>query len=145
MTLQGKPHCIICQTQKGQEVKFIEERPFAWYIGGFSDETLEETIQLIEEDPRECYINSDSTVGRVAKAMKKHPDKVLDTGFQEINMVTIAAGLAKEGYIPFVQTFDPFLCVRALDQIHNDVCYNNFPVSFNWNSCWIIFWIWSYS
>ncbi len=87
-----------------------------------------EILEMIEDDPRVCYINSDSTVGRVAEAMKKYPDRVLDTGIQEMNMVTVAAGLAKEGYIPFVQTFGPFLCVRALDQIHNDVCYNDFPV-----------------
>lgn len=87
-----------------------------------------EILEMIEEDPRVCYINSDSTVGRVAQAMKKYPDRVLDTGIQEMNMVTVAAGLAKEGFIPFVQTFGPFLCVRALDQIHNDVCYNDFPV-----------------
>lgn len=87
-----------------------------------------EILEMIEDDPRVCYINSDSTVGRVAEAMKKYPDRVLDTGIQEMNMVTVAAGLAKEGFIPFVQTFGPFLCVRALDQIHNDVCYNDFPV-----------------
>ena len=87
-----------------------------------------EILEMIEEDERVCYINSDSTVGRVAEAMKKYPDRVLDTGIQEMNMVTVAAGLAKMGYIPFVQTFGPFLCVRALDQIHNDVCYNDFPV-----------------
>ena len=87
-----------------------------------------ENLEMIEDDPRVCYINSDSTVGRVAEAMKKYPDRVLDTGIQEMNMVTVAAGLAKEGFIPFVQTFGPFLCVRALDQIHNDVCYNDFPV-----------------
>lgn len=40
----------------------------------------------------------------------------------------MAAGLAKQGYIPYVQTFGPFLCVRALDQIHNDVAYNDYPV-----------------
>ena len=31
----------------------MEERPSAWHIGGFSDETLEETIQLIEEYTQE--------------------------------------------------------------------------------------------
>lgn len=58
----------------------------------------------------------------------KYPDRVVDVGIQEMNMVTMAAGLAKQGYIPYVQTFGPFLCVRALDQIHNDVAYNDFPV-----------------
>ena len=87
-----------------------------------------EILEMIEEDPRVCYLNSDSTVGRVAAAMKTYPDRILDSGIQEMNMVTMAAGLAKEGFIPFVQTFGPFLCVRALDQIHNDVAYNDFPV-----------------
>ncbi|MEE0967088.1 MAG: 1-deoxy-D-xylulose-5-phosphate synthase N-terminal domain-containing protein [Bacilli bacterium] len=53
VTLSGKPNCIICNTQKGQGVKFMEERPSAWHIGGFSDETLEETIELIEKYTQE--------------------------------------------------------------------------------------------
>ena len=53
VTLNGKPNVIICSTQKGQGVKFMEERPSAWHIGGFSDETLEETIQLIDEYTKE--------------------------------------------------------------------------------------------
>lgn len=40
----------------------------------------------------------------------------------------MAAGLARRGYIPFGQTFGPFLCIRALDQIHNDLAYNDLPV-----------------
>ena len=40
----------------------------------------------------------------------------------------MAAAMAKKGYIPFGQTFGPFLCVRALDQIHNDLAYNDLPV-----------------
>lgn len=89
-----------------------------------------EILEMIEEDSRVCYINADGTgfAGKVGAAMKKYPDRVIDVGIQEMNMVTLAAGLAKKGYIPFVQTFGPFLCVRALDQIHNDVAYNDFPV-----------------
>lgn len=89
-----------------------------------------EILDMIEEDKRVAYINSDATIqtGRMGELMHKYPNRVLDVGIAEMNMVTIAAGLAKEGYIPFVQTFGPFLCVRALDQIHNDVAYNNYPV-----------------
>lgn len=89
-----------------------------------------EILEMIEEDKRVCYINSDGTgyAGKVGAVMRKYPDRVIDVGIQEMNMVTLAAGLAKKGYIPFVQTFGPFLCVRALDQIHNDVAYNDFPV-----------------
>lgn len=89
-----------------------------------------EILEMIEEDPRVCYINADGTGagGRVQQMSAKYPDRVVDVGIQEMNMVTMAAGLAKQGYIPYVQTFGPFLCVRALDQIHNDVAYNDFPV-----------------
>ncbi len=89
-----------------------------------------EILEMIEDDPRVCYVNADGTSrgGRVQQMQVKYPDRVLDTGIQEMNMVTIAAGLAKQGFIPYVQTFGPFLCVRALDQIHNDVAYNDYPV-----------------
>ena len=53
VTLNGKPNCIICSTQKGQGVKFMEERPSAWHIGGFSDETLAETLELIDAYTKE--------------------------------------------------------------------------------------------
>ena len=89
-----------------------------------------EILEMIEDDPRVCYINADGTGrgGRVQQAQLRYPDRILDVGIQEMNMVTIAAGLAKEGFLPYVQTFGPFLCVRALDQIHNDVAYNDYPV-----------------
>ena len=89
-----------------------------------------EILEMIEDDPRVCYINADGTSrgGRVQKMQEKYPDRVLDVGIQEMNMVAIAAGLAKQGFLPYVQTFGPFLCVRALDQIHNDVAYNDYPV-----------------
>jgi len=53
VTLNGKPNCIICSTQKGQGVTFMEERPSAWHIGGFSDETLAETLELIDAYTKE--------------------------------------------------------------------------------------------
>lgn len=89
-----------------------------------------EILEMIEDDPRVCYVNADGTSfgGRVQQMQEKYPDRVLDSGIQEMNMVTMAAGLAKQGYLPYVQTFGPFLCVRALDQIHNDVAYNDYPV-----------------
>lgn len=89
-----------------------------------------EICEMVEEDPRVCYVNSDGTAtgGRVQQLQSRFPDRVIDVGIQEMNMVTLAAGLAKQGYLPYVQTFGPFLCVRALDQIHNDVAYNDFPV-----------------
>ena len=49
VTLNGKPTALICSTKKGQGVKFMMDRPTAWHIGGFSDETLKECTELIKE------------------------------------------------------------------------------------------------
>ena len=89
-----------------------------------------EILEMIDDDPRVCYINADGTGngGRVQQKQLQYPDRILDVGIQEMNMVTMAAGLAQQGFLPYVQTFGPFLCVRALDQIHNDVAYNDYPV-----------------
>lgn len=59
---------------------------------------------------------------------KKFPDRYYNVGIAEQNMFGIAAGLAKCGYIPFATTFSVFASLRALDQIHTDVCYQNLNV-----------------
>lgn len=93
------------------------------------NEITKKMVALIEENDKICYINSDGTGrGIIRKSMDKHPNRVLDVGIAEMNMVTMAAGMALKGYIPYCQTFGPFLCVRALDQVHNDLAYNDLPV-----------------
>ncbi|MBR1747978.1 MAG: transketolase family protein [Clostridia bacterium] len=58
----------------------------------------------------------------------KFPDRYFNVGIAEQNMFGIAAGLAKCGYIPFATTFSVFASLRALDQIHTDICYQNLNV-----------------
>lgn len=87
-------------------------------------------LDMVESDPKICYINGDGTGSgnRIRAAYDKYPDRVLDAGIAEMNMVSMAAGLALRGYMPYAQTFGPFLCVRSLDQVHNDLAYNDLPV-----------------
>ena len=94
------------------------------------DMVTQKIIRMVRENPKVCYINSDGTghSGPLRELYEEFPDRVLDVGIAEMNLVTVAAGLARKGYIPYGQTFGPFLCVRALDQIHNDLAYNDFPV-----------------
>lgn len=94
------------------------------------DTVTKKICRMVRENPRICYINSDGTghSGIIRELYEEFPDRVLDVGIQEMNLVTAAAGLARKGYIPYGQTFGPFLCVRALDQIHNDLAYNDLPV-----------------
>jgi transketolase len=54
--------------------------------------------------------------------------RFVNAGVAESSMVTMAAGLARNGYRPIVYTINSFLYLKALEQIKIDVCYPNLPV-----------------
>lgn len=58
----------------------------------------------------------------------KFKDRFFNVGIAEQNMFGIAAGLASAGLVPFVSTFAIFTSMRALDQVHTDICYQNLNV-----------------
>jgi transketolase len=58
----------------------------------------------------------------------KMGDRFINAGVAEQNMVSVAAGLAKEGLRPWVYSIAPFLYARAFEQIRNDVCLHGMPV-----------------
>lgn len=60
--------------------------------------------------------------------IKDYPDRFVECGIAEQDMVSIAAGLASCGRTVFVGSFAVFPTMRALDQVRNQVCYNNFDV-----------------
>lgn len=59
---------------------------------------------------------------------KQFPDRFINVGIAEANMVSIAAGLATCGLIPFATTFSFLLALRAADQIRSQICYPNLNV-----------------
>lgn len=61
--------------------------------------------------------------------MEAHPTRSFDVGISEEHAVTFAAGLAKEGLIPFCSIYSTFL-QRAFDQVIHDVAIQNLPVIF---------------
>lgn len=57
-----------------------------------------------------------------------HPDRFVDVGIAEQNCITLAAGLAYEGAMPFVVGMGMFLTMRGFEQCRTDVGYPNLPV-----------------
>jgi transketolase len=55
-------------------------------------------------------------------------DRFINAGIAEQNMVSVAAGLARAGYKPWVYSIAPFVYARAFEQIRNDVCLHDLPV-----------------
>ncbi|MBN1188611.1 MAG: 1-deoxy-D-xylulose-5-phosphate synthase [Dehalococcoidales bacterium] len=65
----------------------------------------------------------------LAPVAAKFPRRVIDVGICEQHAVTLAAGLAAQGYIPVVAIYSTFL-QRSYDQIIHDVCLPHLPVVF---------------
>ena len=70
-----------------------------------------------------CADLSDST--RSAMFQKEFPERFIETGIAEQNMMGLAAGLALAGKIPFVSTYAVFCPGRNWDQLRVSVCYSN--------------------
>lgn len=63
------------------------------------------------------------------KFRESFPDRFVDTGICEQHAVTFAAGLASQGYRPYLAIYSTFL-QRGYDQLVHDVCLQNLPVTF---------------
>lgn len=84
---------------------------------------------LGERDPRIVVLTADvMRSNNTGDFRAKFPDRFINTGIAEQNMMGIAAGLALEGYIPFACTFAPFASMRACEQVRTDICYPNLNV-----------------
>ena len=90
----------------------------------------DELATLARTDPRIVAVCNDSVGSSNLVAFRKEfPQRLINVGIAEQNMVGVAAGLANGGYLPFVCAASPFLTGRALEQIKADVVYSNFPVT----------------
>ena len=69
---------------------------------------------------------SDST--GLGEFKKKFPDRYIEVGVAEQNLVTVASGLSANGKIPFVTSYAIFSPGRNWEQIRTTICYNNQPV-----------------
>jgi len=81
-------------------------------------------IKVGEENPDVVVVGADTTDSLKTKPFgKKFPNRFFNVGIAEGNLITIAAGLANEGKIPFVSTYAAFLPGRCVDQIRNAIAY----------------------
>lgn len=90
----------------------------------------EALIEAAEADDKVVAITAAMPSGTgLNKFEERFPERCFDVGIAEQHAVTFAAGLATEGYKPFVTIYSTFL-QRAYDQIVHDVAVQNLPVRF---------------
>lgn len=91
-------------------------------------QSLECIYELAKKDSRIVYIGSDVGAETLEQFRKEMPDRFFMEGISEAHIIGMAAGLAKSGYIPYVNTIATFLTRRCYEQIVIDVCLQNLPV-----------------
>lgn len=80
--------------------------------------------ELAEQYPELVVLDADLAAATKTGIFKKaYPERHIDCGIAECNMVGIAAGLAATGKIPFVSSFAMFAAGRAFEQVRNSVGY----------------------
>ena len=139
-----EPVLIHVLTKKGKGYKPAEDNPDKFHgTGPFNIETGESTkkkskdyskafgeklIELAEKNEKIVAITAAMRDGTGLKDFStKYPERFFDVGIAEQHALTFAAGLAKEGMIPFVPIYSSFY-QRAYDQVIHDICIQKLPV-----------------
>jgi 1-deoxy-D-xylulose-5-phosphate synthase len=86
--------------------------------------------RLMADNPRIVAITAAMSEGNsLEKIAAEYPDRFFDVGICEEHAVTMAAGMATQGFIPVVAIYSTFL-QRGFDQVIHDVCLQKLPVLF---------------
>ena len=136
-----KPVIVHVLTTKGKGYKPAEDNPTHFHGLSPKSESLSTTPtysqifaqtvgRLLKDNPRVVVISAAMVEGNsLSPLVKKFPQRIYDVGISEQHAVTLAAGLATQGFIPIVAIYSTFL-QRAFDQILHDVCLPDLPVIF---------------
>jgi len=89
---------------------------------------LNMVYELAKADDRVVFIGSDLGAGTLDNYRREMPDRFFMEGVSEANVVGMAAGLALEGHVVYVNTLAVFLTRRALEQVSIDLCLHNLDV-----------------
>ncbi len=136
-----KPMVIHVLTKKGKgyppaennATEFHGISPQTQDIGHFTSYSKvfgQTVLRLMQDNEKVVAITAAMLDGTgLTVAASEFPHRVFDVGICEQHAVTLAAGLATQGFIPIVAIYSTFL-QRAYDQVIHDVCIQNVPVIF---------------
>ncbi len=85
-------------------------------------------IDLADASPTSLFLTGDLGYMALEGVRDKFGARFINAGVAEQNMTSVAAGLAYEGFIPWLYSIAPFAVLRPYEQIRNDICLHNLPV-----------------
>jgi transketolase len=86
---------------------------------------LDLVYELAKRDERVVFIGSDLGIGTLKQFKAEMPDRFLMEGVSEAHLVTMAAGLAMEGRVVYINTIATFLTRRCYEQVCLDLCLHH--------------------
>src|SRR5579862_8677235 len=84
--------------------------------------------ELAKRDDRVVFIGSDLSPGLLAGMKRDYPDRWYMEGVSEANVIGMAAGMALDGFLPYVNTIATFITRRCYEQVAVDLCLHDLPV-----------------
>jgi len=89
---------------------------------------LDMVYTLAQRDERVVFIGSDLSPGLLGEMKKTYPERYYMEGVAEANIIGMAAGMAMEGLVPYVNTIATFITRRCYEQVALDLCLHDLPV-----------------
>jgi 1-deoxy-D-xylulose-5-phosphate synthase len=136
-----KPAIVHVLTKKGKGYKPAEDDPTRFHglspkrvsfsaLSTYSQMFAQTVGRLLRDNPKVVVISAAMVEGNSLSSLAKDfPQRIYDVGISEQHAVTMAAGLATQGFVPVVAIYSTFL-QRAFDQVLHDVCLPDLPVVF---------------
>jgi transketolase len=85
--------------------------------------------ELADDDPRIVVLTADLKYSsRTVDFERRHPERFFNVGIAEQHMMTMAAGMATFGYVPYVATFASYASLLCAEQLRTDLAYPGLPV-----------------
>jgi len=89
---------------------------------------LNMVYELAKVDDRVVFIGSDLAPGLLQDMRNEMPQRWYMEGVSEANVIGMAAGLAMDGYMPYINTIATFITRRCFEQVAIDLCLHDLPV-----------------
>jgi len=89
---------------------------------------LNEVYRLAQDNKNIIFVGSDLGAGTLSNMSNDLPDQFIMEGISEQHIIGMSAGLAMEGFTPYVNSIAPFLTRRCYEQILVDLCLHDLPV-----------------
>lgn len=110
-------------------IEYTRRNIRTWSLLGPSGALGTAAIELGNTNPDVLMLTADLCFFSGLERFKTaYPDRLYNLGIAEQNLIGVAAGLAKEGFVPFANTYASFCCSRCADQVRVNMAYMKLPI-----------------